>query len=149
MCGAAGARRSTADVAARDDAPIAGQPADPPPVGAAALFGLCPRCGARTLFAGLVKFADRCSACGLDFTRYNVGDGAAAFLILIITALVIGLAIVVQILFALPFWAAALIWVPVTVALTVWGTRLAKAALLASEHRRDAHEGRIDRSDDA
>ncbi len=109
----------------------------------AALFGLCPDCGQRTLFAGLAKFADRCRVCGLDFSRYNVGDGAAAFLILIITALVIGLAIIVQVVFAPPFWVQALIWIPLTTALTIWGTRVAKAALLVSEHRRDAREGRI------
>jgi len=91
----------------------------------------------------MVKFADRCRVCGLDFSRYNVGDGAAAFLILIITALVIGLAIIVQVLFAPPFLVQAAIWVPVTIALTFWGTRVAKAALLVSEHRRDAREGRL------
>lgn len=35
-----------------------GQPA----FGEAALFGLCPQCGARTLFAGWIAFADRCRA---------------------------------------------------------------------------------------
>lgn len=114
-----------------------------PGLAAAALFGLCPDCGERTLFTGAVKFADRCRVCGLDFSRYNVGDGAAAFLILIITALVIGLAITVQVAFGPPFWVQALIWIPVTTALTIGGTRVAKAALLVSEHRRDAREGRI------
>lgn len=109
----------------------------------AALFGLCPDCGQRTLFAGLAKFADRCRVCGLDFSGYNVGDGGAAFLILIITALVIGLAMVVQVMFGPPFWVQALIWIPVTTILTIWGTRVAKAALLVSEHRRDAREGRV------
>ena len=115
----------------------------------AALFGLCPDCGEKTLFAGLAKFADRCRVCGLDFSRYNVGDGGAAFLILIITALVIGLAIIVQVLFSPPFWVQALIWIPVTTALTIWGTRVAKAALLVSEHRRDAREGRIAPDDES
>ena len=54
----------------------------PPKLAEAALFGLCPRCGARTLFAGWTRFADNCRACGLDLTRFNVGDGPAAFLTL-------------------------------------------------------------------
>ncbi len=120
-----------------------GQPRAQVSVGEAALFGLCPDCGQRTLFVGPVKFADRCRVCGLDFSRYNVGDGGAAFLILIITALVIGLAIIVQVMFGPPFWVQALIWIPITTALTIWGTRVAKAALLVSEHRRDAREGQI------
>lgn len=112
-------------------------------IAAAALFGLCPDCGEPTLFAGLAKFAERCRACGIDFSRYNVGDGGAAFLILIITALIIGLAMIVQVVFGPPFWVQALIWIPFTTIATIWGTRVAKAALLASEHRRDAREERI------
>ncbi len=114
-----------------------------PRIAEAALFGLCPDCGSKTLFAGIAKFADRCRVCGLDFARYNVGDGGAAFLILIITALVIGLAMIVQVTLSPPFWVQALIWIPATTVLTIGGTRVAKAALLVSEHRRDAREGRI------
>ena len=51
---------------------------------AASLMGLCPECGQRTLFAGIARFAPNCRACGLDFSNYNVGDGPAVFLILII-----------------------------------------------------------------
>ena len=61
----------------------------------AALFGLCPRCGARTLFDGIARFAPRCQACALDYGRFNVGDGPAAFLTLIVGGLVAVLAILV------------------------------------------------------
>jgi uncharacterized protein (DUF983 family) len=52
---------------------------EPPPTIAptavgAALGGLCPRCGAKTLFNGMVAFAPSCKACGLDLTTFNVGD---------------------------------------------------------------------------
>ena len=57
---------------------------------AAALRGLCPRCGDATLFAGLATFAPNCRACGLDFAAFNVGDGPAAFLIFIVGGLVVG-----------------------------------------------------------
>ena len=61
-----------------------------------ALRGVCPRCGNRTLFAGLATFAPRCRACSLDFADFNVGDGPAAFLILIVGGLIVGLAIALQ-----------------------------------------------------
>ncbi len=48
------------------------------------LAGLCPRCEKGRLFAGPVRFADRCGECGLDYRQFNVGDGPAAFLILIV-----------------------------------------------------------------
>jgi uncharacterized protein (DUF983 family) len=113
-----------------------------PSIASAALFGLCPRCSARTLFDGVAKFAPRCADCGLDYTRFNVGDGPAAFLTLIIGAVVAGLAIWVQIAFEPPFWIHILLWVPLTSLAVVMGLRAGKAALLAIEYRRDAGEGR-------
>ena len=113
-----------------------------PGLASAALFGLCPRCAARTLFDGVAKFAPRCRACGLDYTRFNVGDGPAAFLTLIIGAIVAGLAIWVQTAFEPPFWVHILLWVPLTSLAVVMGLRVGKAALLAIEYRRDAGEGR-------
>jgi uncharacterized protein (DUF983 family) len=74
----------------------------------AGLKGQCPRCGERTLFAGLVAFAPSCRACGLDLAAFNVGDGPAAFLI------------------------------PVGAALTIGGLRLAKALLIAREYETGA-----------
>jgi uncharacterized protein (DUF983 family) len=115
---------------------IEGQPG----IAKAALFGLCPQCGHKTLFAGLGQFADSCANCGLDFSSYNVGDGPAALLTMGIGALIIILALVVDSAFHPPFWVHVIIWVPFTAALTVISLRMAKAALLAAEHRNRAHE---------
>ncbi|MEO6718504.1 MAG: DUF983 domain-containing protein [Novosphingobium sp.] len=109
----------------------------------AALFGLCPQCGARGLFDGLAKFAPKCCACGLDFTAFNVGDGPAAFLTLIIGALVVVLAITVELTWHPPFWVHVVLWVPFTAAAVIWGLRAGKSALLASEFQRNAGEGRL------
>ena len=119
-----------------NQAPSKGQPA----IGEAALFGLCPRCGAKTLFAGWTSFAERCRACGLDFQRFNVGDGPAAFLTLIIGALVVILAITVQLAAEPPWWVHVLLWFPLTTAGVILGLRAAKAALLWSEFRQKAGE---------
>jgi uncharacterized protein (DUF983 family) len=109
-----------------------------------ALHGLCPECGAKTLFAGTARFAERCGNCGLNYEAFNVGDGPAALLTLIIGALVIVMAITVDVAFNPPFWVQALIWVPVTVALTFWSLRVSKAALLAAEYRNKAGEAGMD-----
>ena len=111
---------------------------------AAAMRGHCPRCGAPGLFDGAIKFADRCRGCGLDYSTFNVGDGPAAFLILIVGAIVTGGAIWVELAFTPPWW-VHLIWIPVAAALTVGGLRLAKAALLAQEYKHRARESRITR----
>ena len=106
----------------------------------AALFGLCPQCGSRTLFEGLAQFAPKCRACGLDFGKFNVGDGPAAFLTLIIGALITGLALWLELAWHPPFWLHIVLWVPITAAAVVWGLRAGKAALLAAEFQRQAYE---------
>ena len=113
-----------------------------PSIAEAALFGCCPRCDARTLFTGPVKFAEKCRACGLDFSRFNVGDGPAAFLIFMVGTVVVGLAAWLQVTVEPPWWVHVLLWLPLTVAGTLAGLRLAKAWLLASEYRRGAAEHR-------
>ena len=108
----------------------------------AALKGLCPRCGQGRLFAGWVRFAPRCNACGLDFDSFNVGDGPAAFLILIVGAVLTVLAVVVDQVASPPWW-VHLVWLPVGLALTIGGLRSGKAWLIAQEYRHRAAEGRI------
>jgi uncharacterized protein (DUF983 family) len=109
---------------------------------AGALAGRCPRCKSKSLFAGWVRFADKCRACDLDFSGFNVGDGPAAFLILIVGAIVTGAAIAVELMFSPPWW-VHLVWGPVGAGLTLGGLRLAKALLLAREHATAAGERRF------
>jgi uncharacterized protein (DUF983 family) len=92
------------------------------------------------LFSGWVRFADRCSACGLDISAFNVGDGPAAFLTMIVGAIVVGLALTLQLSVEPPWWVHVLLWVPLTTAGVIGGLRLAKAALLWSEYRQKAGE---------
>lgn len=113
-----------------------------PPVWRAALFATCPECGAPGLFDGPAKFRERCASCGLDFHRYNVGDGPAAFLTLIIGALLIAAALTLDAVARPPMWVHVLLWVPLTIVAVIYGLRVGKAALLASEHQRQAAEGR-------
>jgi uncharacterized protein (DUF983 family) len=115
----------------------------PPSPFAAGFGGLCPRCSARTLYDGLLKFAPRCRACGLDFASFNVGDGPAAFLILVVGALVTGLALWLELAAEPPFWVHILIWPGVTLVLVVGSLRIAKGVLLTLEYRNAAREGRI------
>lgn len=116
-----------------------------PSIAQVALKGLCPRCGKPTLFAKWSNFADRCANCGLDFTQYNVGDGPAAFLTLILGAVVVILAITLELKVHPPLWLHMLIWIPFTAGGVVLSLRAAKGALMSAEYRNAAREGRIDR----
>ncbi|MEO5587046.1 MAG: DUF983 domain-containing protein [Novosphingobium sp.] len=115
-----------------------------PSIASAALFGLCPRCGSRGLFAGsIAQFAEKCPACGLEFRAYNVGDGPAAFLTLIVGAVITGLAMWLELTWHPPFWVHVVLWVPLTAGAVIWGLRAGKAALLAAEVQRGAGEHRV------
>lgn len=108
-----------------------------------AIRGTCPRCEAPTLFKGIIAFAPKCSVCGLDFNAFNVGDGPAAFLTLIVGALVVLGAVTLQLSADPPLWLHMLVWPVVALALVVGGLRVSKAALLQSEYQNAAREGRL------
>jgi uncharacterized protein (DUF983 family) len=115
----------------------------PPTPLAAGIGGLCPRCGARTLFQGALRFTPRCRACGLDYSSFNVGDGPAAFLILLVGTLIVGLALWLELATEPPFWVHLLLWPVLTLLLVVGSLRVGKGMLLTLEYRNAAREGRI------
>lgn len=97
------------------------------------------------MFDGTVKFSDKCRACGLDISSFNVGDGPAAFLTLLIGGLITGLAMWLELSVSPPFWVHAILWIPLTTVAVIYGLRVAKGALLASEYKNKAGEaGRKD-----
>lgn len=111
-----------------------------PGITQAALFALCPRCGAKGLYSGLTLFAPKCQSCDLDYQSFNVGDGPAAFLTMVIGALVLALGLWIQLAFEPPLWLLLALLAPLIGAATIWGLRVTKAALLALEYQRGAVE---------
>ncbi len=116
------------------------RPPSPVEVG---IGGRCPRCDARTLFVSVVRFAPSCRACGLDYAAFNVGDGPAAFLTLIVGTLITGLAIWLDLAVEPPFWVHLALWPLLTLVSVVGLLRLAKGMLISLEYRNAAREGRI------
>jgi uncharacterized protein (DUF983 family) len=96
------------------------------------------------MFAGLVTFASRCSACGLDYAAFNVGDGPAAFLTLGVGGLVTILALWVELAAEPAWWVHVVLWLPLTIVLVLGGLRVSKAMLLAREYRAGAREHRAE-----
>jgi uncharacterized protein (DUF983 family) len=122
---------------------VSGPPPGPAPtLVAATLGGLCPRCGQRTLFAGMARFAPECRNCSLPFAAFDVGDGPAVFLILIIGTIVAVSAILVDLAYSPPWW-VHLVWLPVMIGLTLLGLRVGKAALMYQIFHHSAGEGKL------
>ena len=92
----------------------------------AALSGLCPRCGAPTLFDRPAQLADECANCGLDFLSLERG-GRFVGVITMLTALALILAaLAFDEWFRPPLWASLVFWGPVTMASVIGALRLYK-----------------------
>jgi uncharacterized protein (DUF983 family) len=108
---------------------------------AAALRCRCPRCGRGRLYDGLLSVAPCCAQCGLDFSAQDAGDGPAVFVVLLLGALVVGLAIAVEIVFAPPLWVHVVLWTPVILGGAILMLRPLKAGLIALQYRNRALGG--------
>ena len=112
---------------------------------AAALKCRCPRCGKGKLYDGLLSVAPRCDDCGLDLAAQDAGDGPAVFVVLILGAIVVGLALLVEVLFAPPLWVHILLWTPVILGGAIALLRPLKSGLIALQYRhRLLGDGRAD-----
>jgi uncharacterized protein (DUF983 family) len=120
---------------------------EPLPLGRSIATGLacrCPRCGKGKLFTGFLTLRPRCEACGLDFAFADAGDGPAVFIILIAGFIVVGAALVTEIIFQPPFWVHALLWLPLILLVTLGPLRPLKGLLIALQYHHKAAEGRLD-----
>lgn len=92
----------------------------------AALSGLCPRCGARTLFAGPAALADECAGCGLDILGLERGGRFVGVVTMLLALVLILAALGVDEWLRPPLWASLLVWGPVTVGAVIVGLRFYK-----------------------
>ena len=102
-------------------------PVDPVKAG---LSGRCPRCGEGRLFRGFLSVGDRCGNCGLDYSFADAGDGPAVFVILIIGFVVVGLALWMEVSLNPPLWLHFMLWIPLTLVLSLVALRLIKGLLI-------------------
>jgi uncharacterized protein (DUF983 family) len=63
--------------------------------------------------------------------------------------IVVGMALVVEVLYAPPLWVHAVLWVPTILLVTLAPLRLIKGLLIALQYHHDAAEGRLDPGDRA
>ncbi len=95
----------------------------------------CPRCGRGKLYDGLLAVRAACDACGLDFSQFDTEDGPAFFIIAGYSAIVIPLALWLDLALSPPIWVQLAVWVPVVLGGVVALLRLFKAWLLAQHFK--------------
>ena len=111
---------------------------------AAGLSCACPRCGQGRLFAGFLKLQPRCERNGLDYSFADSGDGPAVFIMFLAGAIVVGAALVTEILFQPPYWVHAALWLPLILVTTLLPLRSMKSLLIALQFHHKAQEGRLE-----
>jgi uncharacterized protein (DUF983 family) len=87
---------------------------------------LCPRCGAKTLFAAPAGLAEECSACGLDFLKLERGGRFVGVVTMLLALVLILAALGIDEWLKPPLWASLVFWAPVTVGCVIGGLRFYK-----------------------
>lgn len=95
----------------------------------------CPRCGQGKLYKGLLTVTGRCSVCDLDLSAQDSGDGPAVFVILIVGAVAVGIALWVELAYSPPTWVHLIYQIPLVLGLSILLLRPFKATLIAYQFR--------------
>ena len=119
--------------------PASGHDAKVSPV-RAGLGCRCPRCGRGALFGGFLEVAERCAVCGLDLGKADSGDGPAVFVIFLLGAIVVPLALLLESQAAPPFWVHMAIWPAVILGGSIGLLRPMKGLLIALQYHHKAGE---------
>ncbi|MBI4723797.1 MAG: DUF983 domain-containing protein, partial [Rhodomicrobium sp.] len=96
--------------------------ADHRPVLPAVLRGLrrcCPQCGSKTLFSSYLSVSDDCAACGEELKHHRADDAPPYFTIVIVGHIVVSSLMTVELAYGPPLWLHLLIWLPLTVILSL------------------------------
>jgi uncharacterized protein (DUF983 family) len=108
------------------------------------VLGRCPRCGRGKLFKGFLQTAPSCTDCGLDYGFADAGDGPAVFIILFVGFLVVAAALIVEVAIQPPMWLHFILWIPLTLVLSLGLLRPLKGLMIGLQYRHKAAEGRLD-----
>ncbi|HZE52885.1 MAG TPA: DUF983 domain-containing protein [Bradyrhizobium sp.] len=93
--------------------------------------GRCPRCGEDKIFRAFLKVADRCSACGLDFTPHRADDLPAYLVIVIVGHIVVPLALMIETNYSPPAALQLAIYLPLTLIASLLLLQPVKGAVVA------------------
>lgn len=91
----------------------------------------CPQCAEGRLFAGYTRVADHCSACRQAFHHQRADDAPPYFTILIVGHVIVPGLLVLERTLSPETWVHMVIWLPLTLGLTLALLPLVKGAIVA------------------
>lgn len=105
----------------------------------------CPRCGRGKLFNGYLALAPRCTACGLDYSFADSGDGPAVFVILFGGLIAVLAVLAIELIWRPSYWVHVAVGIPAVLIATLFPLRVLKALLIALQFHHKAAEARLDK----
>jgi len=91
----------------------------------------CPNCARGNIFAGYTRVAADCNVCGEDFHHQRADDAPPYFTIMIVGHIVVPGVLVLERGWAPDTWVHMVIWMPLTLGLTLAVLPLVKGAIVA------------------
>lgn len=92
------------------------------------------------MFDGYLTVAGACGVCGLNLADHDTGDGPAVFVIFLLGAVIVPLALWVEAAFAPPLWLHAVLWGVAVLGGTLALLRPLKGVLVALHYRHRSPE---------
>ena len=90
----------------------------------------CPACGIGAMFRRYLKVADACPQCGEAMHHHRADDAPAYFTIVIVGHIVVSLVLAVEMAYRPELWVHAVLWLPLTVILSILLLPSVKGALV-------------------
>lgn len=103
----------------------------------------CPKCHQGDLYKpGFLNLhlRETCETCGFALAKNDSADGPAVFLIFILGALLVPIALLVDHLFVIPLWLHAIIWTVAALGLTLGLLRPLKSYIIALQLKHRASD---------
>jgi uncharacterized protein (DUF983 family) len=97
------------------------------------IFGKCPHCGEGRMFRAFLKVADHCPACGEELHHQRADDFPAYLVIVIVGHIVVPLVLAVETLYAPSYWLHLVLWLPLTLAMTLGLLQPVKGAIVSGQ----------------
>jgi len=91
----------------------------------------CPNCAGGKIFTGYTRVAGSCNNCGEDFSHQRADDAPPYFTIMIVGHIVVPGVLIVERGWAPETWIHMMIWMPLTLGLTLAILPLVKGAIVA------------------
>jgi len=101
----------------------------------AGLLCRCPKCGRGRLYSSYLQVAEHCDVCSFELRKHDAGDGPAVFVVLMVGAVIVALAMWVELAYQPPYWVHLVIWAPTILGACLVALRPAKVVLVALQYK--------------